>query len=97
MKRREAESIGDILRLALQENSMSSRLDECKAVELWPLIVGEEIARRCRRPGVANGVMTIGVGNAPLRQELTMNRSGLRQAINRQLGKEVITEIRFCS
>lgn len=97
MKRTESQSIGDILRLALQENCMNSRLDECKAVQLWSLVIGESIASQCRRPFVREGVMTVGVPNAPLRQELSMNRSRLKSAINREIGRETITEIRFIS
>ncbi|MDE7109050.1 MAG: DUF721 domain-containing protein [Muribaculaceae bacterium] len=97
MKRTESQSIGDILRLALQENCMHSRLDECKAVEIWGAVIGEYIASQCRRPYVREGVMTVGVPNAPLRQELSMNRTRLRAAINREIGRETITEIRFTS
>lgn len=97
MKRTDSQSIGDILRLALQENCMDSRLDEYKAVELWSKVVGQHIASQCRRPFVKEGLMTIGVSNAALRQELLMNRSRLRAAINREIGKETISEIRFIS
>ncbi|MDE6577919.1 MAG: DUF721 domain-containing protein [Muribaculaceae bacterium] len=97
MKRTEAQSIGDILRIALQENCMSSRLDECKAVDLWEPTVGTYIASQCRRPVVKDGVMTVGIPNAPLRHELSMNRSKLRDAINRQIGKQTLSEIRFSS
>lgn len=97
MKRTDTQSIGDILRLALQENCMDSRLDEFKAVEIWSSVVGRYIASQCRRPFVKDGLMTIGVPNAALRQELLMNRSRLRAAINRDIGKETISDIRFIS
>lgn len=97
MQRKESQSIGDILRLAFQENCMQDRLDECKAVELWASVIGEENARACRRPFVKDGVMVIGVANASLRHELSMNRSSIRNALNSMLGKETITEIRFIS
>ncbi|MDE6009738.1 MAG: DUF721 domain-containing protein [Muribaculaceae bacterium] len=97
MKRTESQSIGDILRLALQENCMHTRLDECRAVELWQVILGADLARLCRRPFVKEGVMCVGVPDAALRHELAMNRSRLRDAINREIGKETIIEIRFIS
>lgn len=97
MERKESQSIGDILRLAFQENCMQSRLDECKAVDLWPAIVGPALASQCRRPTVSKGLMTVGVPNAALRNELSMNRSSLVRAINAGLGKQTITDIRFVS
>ena len=97
MERKESQSIGDILRLTFQENCMQDRLDERIAVESWRAVVGENIASLCRRPTVCDGIMTVGVPNAPLRHELAMSRTILRQAINQATGKETITEIRFIS
>lgn len=89
--------MGDILRLAFQENCMQDHLDECKAIELWESVVGRNLAAMCRRPKVEAGVMTVGVPNASLRHEFTMSRSSLRNAINYAIGKETISEIRFIS
>lgn len=97
MERSESQSIGDILRLAFQDNCMQDRLDECKAVEFWHMVIGEANAKECRRPYVRDGVMTVGIPNASLRNELLMNRSLIRRSINDMIGKETITEIRFIS
>ena len=75
---------------------MTPRLDECRAVELWPQVVGE-LADRCGRPFVHKGVMTISVHAAPLRQELTMMRSRLVAALNEAVGRPAISDIRFIS
>lgn len=95
MERITPQSIGDVLRLAFQENCMQDRLDECKAADHWQALIGPDLTRKCRRPTVKNGVMTVGVPNAALRNELAMNRSSLRRAINSMIGKQTITEIRF--
>lgn len=97
MERIIPQSIGDVLRLAFQENCMQGRLDECKAADHWQALIGADLARKCRRPTVKNGVMTVGVPNAALRNELAMSRSSLRNAINSMIGKVTITEIRFIS
>ena len=95
MKRLEPEQIGDVLRQTLQQQGMTDRLYEAKAVALWPQIVGEPLAAYCGRPMVYNGLMTVYVRSAALRQELTMTRSTLIRLINDQLDREVIKEIRF--
>lgn len=95
MERKDSQQIGDVLRMAFQENCMQGKLDEVKAASLWPAVVGRGIATECGRPFVAKGLMTVAVGNAALRQELHMNRSRIVREINRQLGKDVITDIRF--
>lgn len=97
MERKESQSIGDVLRIAFQENCMQDRLDEMKAINLWPAVIGMENAAACRRPIVYGGVMTVGVPNASLRHELSMNRSAIRNALNSMIGKNSISEIRFIS
>ena len=89
--------MGDVLRALLEESELSGRMDELKAAGLWSQIAGKSIAAECRKPVVKNGVMTIGVRNASLRNELMMSRSQLITLINRQVGKEIIKEIRFIS
>lgn len=97
MKRHNPESIGDVLRQLLEESSLQNRMDELKAAGLWKNIVGEHLAAQCSVPLVKNGVMRVGVPNASLRNELQMSRSRLRSIINRTIGKEIITEIKFTS
>ncbi|MCH5226047.1 MAG: DUF721 domain-containing protein [Muribaculaceae bacterium] len=97
MQRHDPESVGDVLRQLLEESSLQSRMDELKAANIWPHIVGESLALQCSKPLVKNGVMQIGVPNAALRHELMMNRSRMRALINNTIGKETITEIKFTS
>ena len=97
MKRQETMSIGDVLRMTLEENDMTSRLDEFKAIDLWAGIVGEHIAGHTGRPTVSKGVMTVRVPSAPLRHELSMSRSAFTAEFNRLLGRRVIHDSRFTS
>lgn len=76
---------------------MQDHLDERKAVDAWGTVLGPDLSAQCMRPTVRDGVMTVGVRNAALRHELSMNRSRLRAAINANVGRNVIEEIRFTS
>lgn len=84
-----------MLRQAIEQQGMTGRLYETRAISLWPAIAGQEIASQCGRPFVYNGIMTISVRNASLRQELNMNRSILARIVNESLGREVINDMRF--
>lgn len=97
MERHNSQAIGDVLRLAFQENAMQGRLDEIKAVNAWPQVVGGALSSQTGRPVVSNGVMTVAVPNASLRHEFMMNRTRLCRALNAAVGKETLTEIRFTS
>lgn len=97
MKRSEIKSIGDVLRQALEDNHLTGHLDELKAREMWPKVVGPHIASLAMAPYVYKGVMTIRVPDAALRQELAMNRTLIIKELNRLVGKEVISALRFTS
>lgn len=97
MQRYSPESVGEVLRNLLEETSLQERMDELKAAAMWESVVGEQLAKLTSRPSVKNGVMSVGIPNASLRHELMMSRSSLRKLINKNLGKEVITEIKFTS
>lgn len=95
MERFQTLSVGDVLRMTFQENCMQEQLDQLKAAELWPQIVGAHLASRCSRPKVKDGILSIGVSSTSLRHELSMNRSSLINEINRHFNKTVISDIRF--
>lgn len=95
MERKEAQSLGEVLRQAIEENQSAFRFDEINAVNAWPKVIGGQIAAKTMRPFIKDGVMTIRVPAAPLRQELNMLRSQIARAINAEVGKEVVRELRF--
>lgn len=95
MERREAVTVGDVLRECLEKSSMQGRLDELRACEAFPLVVGSHIALMCSRPYIRNGVMTIGTPNASLRSELNMSRGRIVKGINEIMGKDVVKELLF--
>ncbi len=95
MERRDAVTVGDVLRECLEKSSMQGRLDEVRACDAFPLVVGTHIASLCHRPYIHNGVMTVGVSNASLRSDLNMRRGGIKKGINEILGKDVVKEILF--
>ena len=97
MQRHSPQSVGDVLRNLLEETSLQNRMDELKAADMWEAVIGDAFAALTGKPFVKNGVMSVGVPNASLRNELMMNRSRLREIINKKIGKEIITEIKFTS
>lgn len=83
------------MRQTLQEQGLTDRLYETRAIALWPSVVGEPIASETSRPSIFNGKMTVYVRNASLRHELNMSRSILVGMINKTLGREVVKELYF--
>lgn len=97
MKRTEPESIGNVLRMAIEQCDMGRKLAECRAVDSWTAVVGSHIASVSSRPTVRNGVMTVRISSPAIRQELTMCRSRLIAELNKASGEQAIHQLRFIS
>ena len=95
MKRTEAKTVGDIVQDLLRKEHLDVPLDEHRACALWPHIVGPGINRYTISRDVRQGVMTVHLSSAPLRNELMMHRSRIITLINQALGREIIKEIVF--
>ena len=95
MKRTEAKTVGDIVPDLLRKEHLDVPLAEHRACALWPHIVGPGINRYTLSRNVRNGVMTVHLSSAPLRNELMMHRSRIITLINQALGREIIKEIVF--
>ena len=95
MKRTSAQSIGEIFNEFLKQERLESQFNEQKALTLWPEIVGPGINRYTVDRSVKNGVMTVTISSAALRNELMLSRTAIITRINEALGGEVIHNIIF--
>lgn len=95
MERINAQSLGDLLRQAVEESQGAFRFDEINAINAWPAVIGPAIAAKTTKPYIKKGVMTIRVPSAPLRHELNMMRTAIAAAINREIDKEIVKDLRF--
>lgn len=97
MKRTEPIRIGEVLRQTIAQQGLTDGLARAAAIDAWAPLVGEAIASRCGRPVFRGDLLTISCPSPALRQELTMHRTRLAEAINRHIGRHVVTDLRFTS
>lgn len=97
MRRSEPQLISEVLRQALDNATYSGKLAERRLIDAWPAIIGSHLAAHTAGLSIRRGILTVCVDAAPLRQELTMLRSALVEALNKAAGAESITDIRFIS
>lgn len=95
MKRTEPQSIREVLEQAINECELQEELLRRRAEALWPRVMGQHIAAMTGKPFFRGAVMHIPVEKPSLRNELTMMRSAIAASINKTLGSNVVTEIRF--
>ena len=68
-------------------------LDEQKAIQYWPQVVGQFIASHTIDLSIKNGVLYVRVDSDALRNELSYSKSLLMKNLNERVGKEVVAEI----
>lgn len=93
MKRSDAQSIKEIIDVALSQSGVSGVIDEQRVCYLWPEIVGPGINRYTIKRYVERGVLHVYLSSAALKNELQFHRSRLVESLNSAAGKNVITNI----
>lgn len=95
MKRTDAASVGDILKLYLEMDGDTRRFD-CRKLEYsWADVVGPVINRATTRRYVEGSTLHVYINQAPLKSELTFMAQPLVKALNEHVGKEIIDKIVF--
>ena len=95
MIRKKEQKLGSLLQHFLREQGLETPLNEYRAVQIWPEIVGPAISRYVGKVFIKNCIMYVQIRSAALRENLTHQRTGLAQRVNQQVGAQVVNEIRF--
>lgn len=95
MRRKDAQSIGQLVRAYLRQESLESPLNERRLVNAWPEVVGPAIASYTDGLFVRNQTLYVHLTSSALRQELMMGRDLLVRNLNKHVGAQVITNIVF--
>ena len=95
MRRKNTERLGDVIRRALREQGLETPLNEVRAVNSWPQVVGPTIARLTSNVSLRQGTLYVKVTRPALRQDLMMGRTQLARKINDYVGAQVVQSIVF--
>ena len=95
MIRKKEQKLGSLLQHFLREQGLETPLNEYRAVQIWPEIVGPAISRYVGKVFIKNCIMYVQIRSAALRENLTHQRTVLAQRVNQHIGAQVVNEIRF--
>lgn len=93
MKKNNAQSIKEIIDIALNQSGISSAIEEQRICYLWPEVVGQGINRYTTRRYVEQGALHVYISSSALKNELQFHKSKLIEELNRVAGKNVINKI----
>lgn len=95
MKRREAQTITQLLHHYLREEGLETPLNQHRLMAAWPEVAGRVVAKYTRNLAIRNQVLVVHLNSAALRAELQMRRSELMKQLNEKVGSVVIYDIKF--
>lgn len=95
MERRKTENLRDVINRYLRLNGLETPLNEQRAIEAWPDVVGPTIARQSSDLQIRGGVLYVKIARPALRQDLMMMRTELARRINQHINAQVIESISF--
>ena len=95
MKRREAQTITQLIHHYLREEGLETPLNQHRLIAAWPEVVGKVVAKYTRDLSIRNQVLMVHLSSAALRAELQMRRAELMKQLNEKVGSVVIYDIKF--
>lgn len=87
--------IGGPLKKFLKSVGLEKGIAQQGAIELWPQVVGEGVARNTDPIGVEHGILTVKTETPAWRQELQFQKTQIIETLNKKLNKKIIKDIRF--
>ncbi|MDD2636789.1 MAG: DUF721 domain-containing protein [Bacteroidales bacterium] len=93
MRRSNTESISDLIKKAIADNNLNDGLDKVRIKTIWKDVTGTHIANATTEINVYSSKLFVKISSSIIRSELMLIRSELVKRINKELGREFITEI----
>lgn len=88
-------SLGDAIKAFLDKNGLTDEADIQRLIADWDRLMGGPIAQNTEKIWFAHGVFYIRMQSPLWKNELQMARLKLRDTLNRELGRELIQEVRI--
>ena len=88
-------SLGDAIDLFLQSNGIKEKSLVQRIITDWEKIMGKAIADHTESLWWNKGVFYVKVNHPVWKNELTMNRTRIKEVLNRELGASLISEVKI--
>ena len=87
-------SIGEAIQAYLKERGISSDVAVQQVLDAWPRIMGNAIAENTEKAWFNSGIFYIKMRTPVWKNELSMARSKIKEILNREIGEDLIREVR---
>lgn len=94
MKRKNSQTIGEVLRDFFEQNSaLREKILEIRVQRAWGEVLGPMVVQYTRSTYIRDRVLYVSLTSSVLRSELSMCRERLVKSLNDYAGSEVIRDI----
>ena len=90
MKRRNEQTIGEVLRQYLKMTQVENLVYVDRIAALWQETLGDDAARETERIHLQSGHLFVTLRSPALKNDLMMRRSAIARALNERLGSDVV-------
>ena len=87
--------LGKVLTDLVDMLGFEEKLSEQRTLSQWTETVGEKIAKETKPTSMLNGILKVKVSTPAWRQELIFLKENIRRKLNKELGKKVVSDIKF--
>lgn len=96
MKKRSNEfSLGEAIESYLDSRGLKEQALVERVITDWPRIMGKAIAENTEKLWFRDGVFYVKISNPVWKNELTMAKSKIKEMLNKELGGELVKEVRI--
>jgi predicted nucleic acid-binding Zn ribbon protein len=93
MRRKNEQSIGDVLKDMFKEYGLERKYQRAEIEHVWNDLLGPSVAKVTSKVYLRDGKLTVFLDSTLVKQELSMMRTRLVSALNEAMGSEVVREV----
>lgn len=93
MRRSKEQKIDELVKLVLKEQGLDVKLKELELIKTWEKVIGKNVANATTNLYVKNRKLFVHVRSSIVRNELMLIKSGLIQALNKEVREKIINDI----
>lgn len=95
MRKREAQSLSEILGESLKNLQIDGKINETRVIDAWSEVVGPVISAHTGNKYVSRRVLYVQMDTPIVRNELQLMRQSLVERLNKAAGADTIKDIVF--
>ena len=95
MRRSNDQKLSEVIRELLKAYRLDNKLNEVRLIKSWDDVVGKVISKHTKNLYIKRRTLFVTLDSPALKNELSFSRTKIIEALNKEVGEEVIEEIVF--